>query len=100
LEQAFAQIAVRCGYSHRFEPTDPAGWCLVIVDGERVECSPDVIFSTCLKPRDAHPDLLRQAVDGRLKGYIAISADDYQRARIMRNARGARLQVESEDHAA
>jgi hypothetical protein len=94
LEQAFAQIACRCGYSYRFEPAGP-GWQLTILDVERPECSPDPIHSTCIKPRDAQHDLMTQAVDGRLKGHIAVSADDYKRARIMRSGGSTRLQVEA-----
>ena len=67
LEQAFAQIACRCGYSYRFEPAQEQGWCLFLIDVERPERSPDPIHSTCIKPRDAHHDLMSQAVDGRLK---------------------------------
>ena len=99
LEQAFAQIVCRCGYAYRFEAAE-AGWQLVITDVERPEYSPDPIFSTCVKPRDAQHDLMAQAVDGRLKGHIAVSADDYQRARIMRTARAARLQIDTEEHVA
>lgn len=95
LEQAFAQIACKCGYSYRFEAAE-AGWHLVIADVERPECSPEPIFSTCIKPRDAQHDLMTQAVDGRLKGHIAVSADDFRRARVMRSGGGVKLQVEPE----
>lgn len=93
LEQAFAQIVCRCGYAYRFEPMDP-GWQLVITDVERPEYSPDPVYSTCVKPRDAQYDLMMQAVDGRLKGHIAVSAENYQRARVMRSAAGARLHMD------
>ncbi len=80
LEQAFAQITCRCGYSYQFEP-EKDGWKLVLIDVERPECSPDPVFSTCIKPRDAKHDLIAQAVDGRLKGHVAISYDDFERQR-------------------
>jgi hypothetical protein len=91
LEQAFAQIACRCGYSYRFEPAQEQGWCLFLIDVERPERSPDPIHSTCIKPRDAQYDLMMQAVDGRLKGHVALSGDAFARARVMRTAHGARL---------
>lgn len=97
LEQAFAQIACRCGYNYRFEAADPEpGWRLVLTDVERPECSPDAVYSSCIKPRDAQHDLMAQAVDGRLRGYIAVSADSYQRARIMMAGKGARLHLEEQ----
>jgi hypothetical protein len=91
VEQAFAQIACRCGYSYRFEPADEQGWCLFLIDVERPERSPDPIHSTCIKPRDAHHDLMSQAVDGRLKGHVALETEAYQRARLMRNAQGTSI---------
>jgi hypothetical protein len=93
LEQAFAQIACRCGLSYRFE-SETEGWKLVLMDVERPECSPDPIHSTCIKPRDAHHDLMSQAVDGRLKGHVALGVEAYRRAQVMRNARGSRVAVE------
>lgn len=96
LEQAFAQIVCRCGYAYRFEATE-AGWQLIITDVERPDCSPDPIHSTCVKPRDAQHDLMAQAVDGRLKGHIAVSAEAYQRARVMRAGKGARLHLDTTD---
>lgn len=96
LEQAFAQIACRCGYSYRFEPADKHGWCLFLTDVERPERSPDAIHSSCIKPRDAQYDLMSQAVDGRLKGHVALHVDAYRRARIVRNAQTARVQVAAE----
>jgi hypothetical protein len=82
VEQAFAQIACRCGYSYRFESEDH-GCRLVLTDVERPECSPDSIHSTC-KPRDAQHDLMSQAVDGRLKGHVALDLGTYRRPRIVR----------------
>lgn len=93
LEQAFAQIACRCGYSYRFEPAQEHGWCLFLTDVERPDRSPDPIHSTCIKPRDAQYDLMNQAVDGRLKGHVALPAELYERAQILRNAQAARVQV-------
>lgn len=93
LEQAFAQIVCRCGYSYRFEAADEHGWCLFLTDVERPERSPDPIHSTCIKPRDAQHDLMSQAVDGRLKGHVALHLYAYQRARVMRNANRTRVHV-------
>jgi hypothetical protein len=92
LEQAFSQIACRCGLSYRFAG-EPDGWKLILTDVERPECSPDPIHSTCIKPRDAHHDLMSQAVDGRLKGHVALHVDAYRRAQVMRNSQGARVHV-------
>jgi len=92
VEQAFAQIACRCGYSYRFEGEEH-GWRLVLIDVERPECSPEPIHSTCIKPRDAQYDLMRQAVDGRLKGHVALEADAYRRAQALRNTKGASMRV-------
>lgn len=97
LEQAFSQIACRCGYNYRFEAADPdPGWRLVLTDVERPECSPEPVYSTCIKPRDAQHDLMAQAVDGRLKGYIAVPAEDYRRATVMRTPNRARLHLEEQ----
>jgi hypothetical protein len=96
LEQAFAQIACRCGYSYRFEPAQELGWCLFLTDVERPEHSPDPIHSTCIRPRDAQYHLMSQAVDGRLKGHVALHVDAYQRARSIRNAQGTRVQLAAE----
>jgi hypothetical protein len=96
LEQAFAQIVCRCGYSYRFEPADEHGWCLFLTDVERPERSPDAIHSNCIKPRDAQFDLMSQAVDGRLKGYVALSVEAYRRAQMIRNTKGARVHLAAE----
>jgi hypothetical protein len=92
LEQAFSQITFRCGYSYSFE-SQSDGWKLVLTDVARPECSPEPIYSSCIKPRDAQYDLMSQAVDGRLKGHVALTSDAYQRARIMRSAQGTRVQI-------
>lgn len=96
LEQAFAQIAVCCGYSYRFEPAQEQGWCLFLIDVERPERSPDPIHSTCIKPRDAQRDLMSQAVDGRLKGHVALHVDAYRRAQVLRSGQAARLRMTAE----
>jgi hypothetical protein len=80
LEQAFAQIACRCGYNYHFEQ-EQDGWKLVLTDVERPDCSPEPIVSTYQRPRDAKHDLIAQAVDGRLKGHVAISYDEFERQR-------------------
>src|ERR1700748_1518427 len=95
LEQAFAQIVCRCGYSYRFEAAQEQGWCLFLIDVERPERSPDPIHSTCIKPRAAQRDLMSQAVDGRLKGHVALHADAFRRARIARASNGTRVQLEA-----
>ena len=71
LEQAFAQVCCRAGFSYHFAQ-EQDGWRLVLTDGERPECSPEPILSTYIKRADAHRDLMQQAVDGRLKGIAAI----------------------------
>jgi hypothetical protein len=88
LDQAFAQIACRCGYSYHFEG-QADGWKLVLFDVERPEHSPDPIHSRCLKPTDAQYDLMSQAVDGRLKGHIALPIDTYKRTRLRPPSHGA-----------
>ena len=91
LDQAFAMIVCRCGYSYRFEPAQEQGWCLFLIDVERPERSPDAIHSTCIKPRDAQHDLMSQAVDGRLKGHVALHGEAFMRARISRTAGGSKV---------
>ena len=92
LDQAFARICCNCGLSYRFAPDDD-GWRLELVDVERPEDSPAPIRSLYRRPQDAQHDLMSQAVDGRIRGYVALSADVYARARIMRNAQGTRVRV-------
>src|SRR5580658_2559548 len=89
LEQAFAQIACHAGLSYAFVPQEH-GWELVLTDVERPDRSPDPIYSTYIKPRDAKHDLMAQAVDGRIGGHVAIRAEDFERARIMRTGQGTR----------
>jgi hypothetical protein len=38
-------------------------------------------------------DLVARAVDGRIRGHIALDGETYARARITRTASGARVQV-------
>lgn len=94
LEQAFAQIACHCGYSYRFEPADENGWCLFLIDVERPERSPDPIHSNCIKPRDAQYDLMSQAVDGRLKGHVALHIEAYRRVRMTLSDNGSKVHLE------
>lgn len=86
LEQAFAQIVCRCGYAYHFEQ-EQEGWKLMLVDVERPGCSPEPIFSNYTRPRDAKHDLIAQAVDGRLKGHIALSLDDLRKRHFGHNSR-------------
>ena len=67
----------------------------LLIDVERPERSPDPIHSTCIKPRDAQYDLMSQAVDGRLKGHVALHADAYQRARVARTAKSSSVHLEA-----
>ena len=92
LDQAFARICCHCGLSYRFVPGDE-GWTLEMTDVERPERSPEPIHSSYKKPRDAQRDLMTQAVDGRIRGHVAIRDDLFGRARIMQNAKGTRLHV-------
>ena len=92
LEQAFAQIVCRCGLAYHFEQ-DQEGWRLVFTDVERPERSPDPVRTDNKRPRDAKHDLIAQAVDGRVRGHVAVSLQDFDRARVMRNTQGTRVQV-------
>lgn len=80
LEQAFAQIACRCGLSYHFEQ-EQEGWRLVFTDVERPDCSPEPVHTDYKRPRDAKYDLIAQAVDGRLKGHVAVSLQDFEKRR-------------------
>ena len=61
-----------------------------MTDAERPERSPEPIHSSYKKPRDAQHDLMTQAVDGRVRGHIALAAEAFAKARIMRNTQGTR----------
>lgn len=91
LDQAFARICCHCGLSYRFVPEEE-GWRLELTDVERPDRSPDSIYSSYKKPRDAQHDLMTQAVDGRIRGHVAIRDDLFGRARIMQNAQQTRAQ--------
>lgn len=82
LEQAFAQIVCRCGLAYHFEPTQE-GWALILTDVERPDRSPDPVLSDYKKPDDAKHDLIAQAVDGRVRGHVAIHLRDFERGRRM-----------------
>jgi len=92
LDQAFARICCHCGLSYRFVPAE-GGWTLEMTDVERPDRNPEPIHSGYKKPRDAQLDLLTQAVDGRIRGHVAIRDDLFGRARIMQNAKGTRAYV-------
>ena len=81
LEQAFARIACRCGYNYHFEPRSEEGWAMILTDVARPECSPEPILSDYKKPDDAKHDLIAQAVDGRLRGHMAVHLRDVERSR-------------------
>jgi hypothetical protein len=80
LEQAFAQIVCRCGLSYSFEQ-EAEGWRLVFKDVERPERSPEPVHTDYKRPRDAKHDLIAQAVDGRLRGHVAVRLEDFERQR-------------------
>ena len=80
LEQAFAQIACRCGLSYHFEQ-EQEGWRLIFTDVERPDCSPEPVHTDYKRPREAKHDLIAQAVDGRLKGHVAICLQDFAKRR-------------------
>jgi hypothetical protein len=50
---------------------------MVFTHAVRPECAPEPILSDYKKPRDAKHDLMMQAVDGRLRGHVAISLEDF-----------------------
>ena len=93
LEEAFARICCHCGLSYRFEPADEYGWCLFLTDVARPERSPEPIHSTYEKPRDAQHDLMTQAVDGRIRGHVAVPSGDYAQLMIMKTESGVRAHV-------
>ena len=89
LEEAFARICCRCGLSYRFVPADE-GWTLELTDVERPECSPEAIQSSYKRPQDAQHDLMSQAVDGRIRGHVAICSENFQSTLIMRTVQKVR----------
>ncbi len=50
--------------------------------------NPDPVFSDYKKPDDAKRDLIAQAVDGRLRGHVAIHLRDFERQRSFARQRG------------
>ncbi len=54
-------------------------WKLHLIDVERPERNPDPIISTMKRAEQAKRDLVRQAVDGRLKGFMVLPQQDYER---------------------
>ncbi len=78
LEQAFAIIVCRCGYAYAFKRGEQ-GWSLVLTDVEIPGYSPDRIVTTFEKADAAKRDLIAQAVDGRLKGYVALPLEAFRK---------------------
>ena len=62
------------------------GWRLEMTDVERPDRSPEPIHPSYKKPHDPQHDLMTQAVDGRIRGHVAIRDDLFGRARIMQSA--------------
>ena len=75
-------------YQYHFEPRNEAGWALVLTDVERPDRNPDLILSDCKKPDDAKHDLIVQAVDGRLRGHVAVHLRDFERRRNIARRQG------------
>ena len=92
LDEAFARIFCRCGLSYRFVPEEE-GWRLELTDVERPERSPEAIRSSYKRPQDAQHDLMAQAVDGRIRGHVAIPHDAFAKTLIMRTEQGTRAHV-------
>jgi hypothetical protein len=93
LEQAFTPIMCRCGLTYHFVQ-EPEGWKLVFADVERPDRSPEPVHTDYKRPRNAKHDLISQAVDGRIRGHVAIRDDLFGRMRIMSNAQGSRARIE------
>jgi hypothetical protein len=93
LDEAFARICCHCGLSYRFEPADEHGWCLFFTDVERTERSPKPIRSRYMRLQDAQHDLMAQAVDGRIRGHVAVPHDVFAKTLIMKNGQGVRAHV-------
>jgi hypothetical protein len=79
LDEAFARICCRCGLSYEFFPEED-GWRLQLTDVAQPQQSPAPIRSSYQRLQDAQYDLLSQAVDGRIRGHIAVPSDDYARS--------------------
>jgi hypothetical protein len=92
LEEAFVRICCRCGLSYEFFPEDD-GWRLQLRDVERPGRSPAPIRSKYKRPQDAQRDLMAQAVDGRIRGHVAVPSDVFAKMLIMKSERGVRAHV-------
>jgi hypothetical protein len=66
---------------------------LELMDVERPDCSPEPIRSPYKRPQDAQHDLMTQAIDGRIRGHVALHSDVYARAQLTRTAKGTRSHV-------
>jgi hypothetical protein len=80
LDQALARICNHCGLAYRFVPEDD-GWCLEMTDVVRPERTANSIHTPYKRPQDAHADLMEQAVDGRIRGHMALHVDVFAHAR-------------------
>src|ERR1700761_1737853 len=89
LDEAFARICCRCGLSCRFV-ADEERWRLGLTDVERPDPSPEPIRSKYKRPQDAQYDLMIQAVDGRIRGHVAVPHDVFAQALIMKTDTGVR----------
>jgi hypothetical protein len=92
LDEAFARICCRCGLSYEFFPEED-GWRLQLTDVAQPQQSPTPIRSSYKRLQDAQHDLLSQAVDGRIRGHIAVPSDDYAKLLIMKTESGVRAHV-------
>jgi hypothetical protein len=81
LEQAFALIVCRCGYAYAFERGEN-GWSMILTDVENPSYSPDSITTTYEKADAAKRDLVAQACDGRLKGYITLPLPEFRKRKM------------------
>ena len=92
LDEAFARICCRCGLSYEFFPEDD-GWRLQLTDVAQPQQSPAPIRSTYKRLQDAQHDLLSRAVDGRIRGHVAVPSDAFAKLLIMKTDRGDRAHV-------
>ena len=93
MEEAFARICCHCGLSYRFEPAGEYGWCLFLTDVERPDHSPAPLTTKYKRLQDAHHDLMSQAVDGRIRGHVAVPSDAFAKILIMKTDQGVRARV-------
>lgn len=92
LDEAFARICCRCGLSYQFI-AEEKGWRLQLTEVERPDCSPPPIRTSYRRPQDAQYDLMSQAVDGRIRGHVAVPSDDFAKMLIMKTGQGVRAHV-------